>query len=56
MNDVKATTFLPFLRGWFEICVLGVVGEYRKHQFVVVTGVVSRPYGRIGGAGKIILK
>jgi hypothetical protein len=30
-------------------CALGVVGEYREHQFVVVTGVVSRKYGRFGG-------
>jgi hypothetical protein len=35
-------------------CAVGVVGEYREQQFVV-TGVVSRPCGRVGG-GEIILK
>ena len=37
-------------------CALGVAGEYREHKFVVVTGVVIRPCGRLGGEGKIILK
>ena len=37
-------------------CALGVVGEYREYQFLVATGVVSRPCGRLGGEGKIILK
>jgi len=37
-------------------CALGVVGEYREQQFVVATGVVSIPCGRLGGEGKIILK
>jgi hypothetical protein len=35
---------------------LGVVGEYREHQWFVVTGVISRPCGRLGGEEKIILK
>jgi len=37
-------------------CALGVDGEYREHQFVVATGVVSRTCGRLGGEEKIILK
>jgi hypothetical protein len=30
-------------------CALGLVGEYREHQFLVATGVVSRPGGEFGG-------
>ena len=37
-------------------CALGVVGGYREHQFVVVTGVISRPCGKHGGEEKMILK
>jgi hypothetical protein len=37
-------------------CALSVDGEYREHQFIVATGVVSRPFGRLGGEDKIILK
>jgi hypothetical protein len=37
-------------------CALGLVGEYREQQIVVVTGVVSRTCGRVGGEEKIILK
>jgi hypothetical protein len=37
-------------------CALGLVGEYREHQFVVVTGVINRLCGRLGGYEKIILK
>ena len=37
-------------------CAVGVVGEYREHQFLVSSGVVSRPCERIGGEGKILLK
>ena len=37
-------------------CALSVVGEYREHQFVVATGVVSRTCDRLGGGEKIILK
>jgi hypothetical protein len=29
-------------------CTLGEVGEYRENQFLVETGVVSRPCGRLG--------
>jgi len=36
-------------------CAVGVVAEYREYQFLVATGVVSRPCGRIGGEGKIII-
>ena len=37
-------------------CAMGVVGEYCEQQFLVATDVVSRPCGRLGGEGKIILK
>jgi len=37
-------------------CAVGVVGEFREHEFVVVTGVVSGLCGRLGAEGKIILK
>jgi hypothetical protein len=37
-------------------CALGVVGEYREHQFVVVTGVISTLCGRLGGVERIIFK
>ena len=37
-------------------CALGLIGEYREHQFVVVTDVVSRTCGRLGGEEKIIIK
>jgi hypothetical protein len=36
-------------------CALGMAGEYSAQQFVV-TGVVSRQCGRIGGEGEIMLK
>ena len=37
-------------------CALGVVEEYREHQFLVATLVISRTCGRRGGEEKIILK
>jgi hypothetical protein len=37
-------------------CALYLVGEYRENQFSVVTSVVSRTCGRLGGEEKIILK
>jgi hypothetical protein len=35
-------------------CALGLDGEYREHQFVVVTGVISRLCGRLFREEKII--
>jgi len=37
-------------------CALEVVGEYRKLQFLVATGLVSRPCVKLGRKEKIILK
>jgi hypothetical protein len=37
-------------------CALGVAGEYREHQLVVATGVVSVQLGKFGGENTIVLK
>jgi hypothetical protein len=37
-------------------CALGVVEEYREHQFLVAAGVVNRPCGGLGGEEKVLLK
>jgi len=37
-------------------CTLGSVGQYHGLQFVVLTDAVSKPFGRLGGEEKIILK
>ena len=37
-------------------CALGVVGIYCVQQVVFVTFVANRPFGRLGGEGKIILR
>ena len=37
-------------------CALGVVGIYCVQQFVFVTFVANRPFGRLGGEGEIILR
>jgi len=37
-------------------CALGEVGIYCVQQFVFVTFAANRPYGRLGGEGKIILR
>jgi len=41
---------------YITCCALGAVGEYREHQFLVVTSVISRRCGRLGWEEKIILK
>ena len=37
-------------------CALGVVGIYCVQQFVFVTFVANRPFGRLGVEGRIILR
>ena len=37
-------------------CALGVVGIYCVQQFVFVTFVANRPFGRLGVEGRVILR
>jgi len=37
-------------------CALGVIAIYSVEQFVFVTFVANRPFGRLGVEGKIILR